>query len=297
MLRAPRRCSGAGDGKWNEEAPGMRGNAGMNRAIRAAMIALAVAASAPAARAQGPGAAQAASVTGKLAEIQARGSLRVGLTGDYKPFSIVDKQAPGGMQGIDVDMAESLAKSLGVKLELVQTSWPTLMPDLLADRFDLAMGGITITLPRARTAFFSDPVMKGGKTAIARCTDKDKYQTLAEIDRPGVRVIANPGGTNESFDRASLHQAQVVMFPDNAHIFDEVVAGHADVMITDGVETRLQQKLHPELCAIHPDRPFNTSELAYMMPQDAAWQQYVDQWLRISDETGEHARIVGKWLN
>ena len=49
------------------------------------------------------------------------------------------------------------------------------------------------------------------------------------------------------------------MFRDNAAIFDELVAGHADLMITDGVEARLQQKLHPGLCAIHPDAPFTVS--------------------------------------
>ena len=57
------------------------------------------------------------------------------------------------------------------------------------------MGGVSVTLERAKKGFFSAPYLREGKTPIARCADKDKYQTLAEIDRPGVRVIANPGGT------------------------------------------------------------------------------------------------------
>ncbi len=90
---------------------------------------------------------------------------------------------------------------MGVKLEIVHTTWPTMMADLQSGKYDIAMGGVTITLARAKTAFFSIPVMGSGKTAIARCADQAKYQTLAEIDRPGVRVIANPGGTNESYDK------------------------------------------------------------------------------------------------
>jgi len=251
------------------------------------------------ARAQATGQAQPPEPAGsRLQAILQAGTLRVGLTGDYRPFSIVDAGAPDGMTGIDVDMAASLAQSLGVKLQVVRTSWSNLMPDLLAGRFDLALGGITVTLARARTAFFSAPVMTAGKAAIARCADVAKYQTLAAIDRTEVRVIVNPGGTNESFDRASLHQAQIVVFPDNAKIFDALAAGQADVMITDGVETKLQAKLHQgALCPIHPDQPFNSSELAYMMPQDPAWQQYVDLWLRVSDESGEHRRIVSKYLD
>lgn len=229
-----------------------------------------------------------------LDTILARGTLRVGMTGDYRPFSI--KAADGSFQGLDVDMANSLAAGLGVKLEVVPTAWPTLMADLLAKKFDIGMGGITVTLDRAKTAMFSTPVMRTGKTPIARCADKDKFATLAEIDKPGVRVITNPGGTNERYDRANLHQADIVVFANNAAIFDELVSNHADVMLTDAVETRLQQKLHPELCAIHPDTPFDFSELAYLLPRDEILKAFVDAWLHIEAENGDQQRITAKWL-
>ena len=229
-----------------------------------------------------------------LSEILARGTLRVGLTGDYRPFSI--KDADGRFTGMDVDAAEALAKSMGVKLEIVPTAWPTLTADLVAHKYDIAMGGITITLERAKTAYFSTPVMRSGKTPIARCTDKDKFGTLAQIDQPGVRVIVNPGGTNERFAKANIKQAEIVGFPNNAIIFEEIVAGHADVMMTDAVETRLQQKLHPELCAIHPDEPFDHSQLGYMLPQDMPLQQYVDQFLAIEQDTGARDKLLAKWL-
>jgi cyclohexadienyl dehydratase len=230
----------------------------------------------------------------RLDDILARGTLRVGLTGDYRPFSA--KTPDGGMAGIDVDMAENLAQSLGVKLEIVPTTWPTLLADLREQKYDVGMGGITITLERLKTASFSIPVMRSGKTPIARCADRDRYATLADIDRPGVRVIVNPGGTNERFVHANLHAADIVPFPDNAHIFDELVAGHADLMITDGIETRLQQKLHPELCAIHPDAPFDHSELGYLLPRDTPWKAYVDQWLHQAQESGLWSRTTAKWL-
>ena len=231
----------------------------------------------------------------RLDAILARGTLRVGLTGDYKPFSFLDK-ASGSTTGLDVDMAQDLANAMGVKLEIVHTTWPTMMADLQGDKFDIAMGGVTITLARLKSAYFSIPVMTSGKTAIARCAEKDKFQSLAEIDRPGVKVIVNPGGTNESFDKATLKHAEIVPFPDNATIFDQLVAGKADLMITDGVETRLQQKLHPELCAIHPDKPFNTSELGYMLPRDVTLKFFVDEWLREMNQTGARQKLVAQWL-
>nr|WP_294517142.1 transporter substrate-binding domain-containing protein [uncultured Rhodopila sp.] len=230
-----------------------------------------------------------------LDTIAKSGTLRVGLTEDYRPFSIAD--ASGAVEGIDVDMANSLARSLGVKLEIVKTSWPGLRFDLEADKFDIAMGGITITLDRQRIGLFSTPVFSSGKTPITRCAEATRYQSLAKIDQPGVRVIVNPGGTNERFDKAHLQQATLVPWPDNATIFDALAGGKADVMITDAVETRLQAKLHPGvLCPVHPDAPFDHSELAYWMPRDVIFTAYVDQWLNLLNLTGEHQAILARWL-
>ncbi len=236
------------------------------------------------------------SQTSRLEEILARGELRVGTTGDYRPFTTRDK-ATGAYSGFDIDLAQSLGAALGVKVVFQATAWPNLARDFQAGAFDIAMGGVSVTLDRATTGFFSIPYMREGKTPIARCVDKDKYQTLGEIDRPGVKVIVNPGGTNERFDRANLHAAEIAVYPDNLTIFDEIAKGDADLMITDASETRFQQKLHPgALCAIHPDHPFDFSEKAYWMPPDPAFKAFVDQWLHMTMENGAFAAIYAKWF-
>jgi cyclohexadienyl dehydratase len=233
--------------------------------------------------------------TTRLDAIVKGGSLRVGLTEDYRPFSFAD--ASGKVEGIDVDMAMSLAQSLGVKLDIVKTSWSTLKSDLEANSFDIAMGGITITLDRQKIGLFSNPVFSSGKTPITHCGDEPKYGTIAAIDQHGVQVIVNPGGTNERFDRAHLKIATIIQWSDNATIFDALVEGKADLMITDAVETRVQAKLHPGvLCPVHPDAPFDRSELAYWMPRDAIFAAYVNQWLNLLDLSGEHQAILARWM-
>jgi len=239
--------------------------------------------------------ASSAAAQSRLDDVTARGALRVGLTGDYRPFSQRDP-ATGAYSGLDVDMATNLAEALGVKLEIVPTTWATLLPDLGGEKFDIGMGGISITLPRQKLAFFSQPVMRVGKSAIARCNDRDRFATLAAIDRPNVKVLVNPGGTNETFDRANLHQAEIVVFADNTRIFSALAGGDGDLMITDAVETKLQQRLHPELCAIHPDKPFDFGELGYLLPRDVVLQQFVNQWLHIVVENGLWSRLLGTYL-
>ncbi len=121
------------------------------------------------------------------------------------------------------DVAMSLAQSLGVKLDIVKTTRSTLKSDLEANSFEISMGGITMTLDRQKIGLFSNAVLSSGKTPITHCGDEPKYGTIATIDQPGVRVIVNPGGTYEHFDRAHLQKATIVPRSDNATIFDALV--------------------------------------------------------------------------
>src|SRR5205823_5868912 len=166
-----------------------------------------------------------------------------------------------------------------------------------AQKFDVAMGGVSITLDRQKKGLFSTPIMREGKTPIARCADKDKFATLADIDKQGTRVIVNPGGTNERFARANIKSAEIRVHGDNVTIFDEIAKGDADLMMTDASETRYQQKLHPGvLCAVHPDKPFDFSEKAYWLQRDSALKAFVDQWLHMQTEDGSFRKLMAAWF-
>ena len=223
------------------------------------------------------------------------GELRVCLTGDYRPFSFL--RPDGRFEGIDVDLAQSLAAALKARPRFVRTTWSTLLDDFTAGRCDIGMGGISITLDRQARAAFSAMTMVDGKVPIVRCADVAQYGSLAAIDRPGVRAVVNPGGTNERFARANLKQADVRVHADNVTIFDEIVAGRADVMITDASETLLQHKLRPSLCPVPLERPLQYSEKAYLLPRDdVAFKAFVDQWLHLAKATGEYDAVTDRWL-
>jgi len=239
-----------------------------------------------------PAAAQ--TVPSRLDEIISRGTLRACTTGDYKPYSF--QRADGGFEGIDIDLTEALAKSLKVKTEYVKTSWSKLMDDFTS-RCDIGVGGVSTSLERQKRAFFSAPYMVDGKSPIARCADAKRYTSVAAIDQAGVKVIVNPGGTNEKFARQFLPLANLTVYPDNVTIFKQIAAGQADVMVTDTSETLLQQKLNPGLCSVHLDQPFQYGEKAYLLPRgDVVFQQYVDQWLHLSQADGEFQTVIDKWL-
>ena len=236
-----------------------------------------------------------AGVESSLDKVIKTGVLRACTPGDYKPFSFL--RGDGAYEGIDVDLAQSLAAAMGAKLEFVKTSWATLLPDFSAGKCDIAVGGISVSLERQKKAFFSTAYMVNGKTPIARCEDGSRYQSVADIDKPGVRVIANPGGSNERFARANFKTATLTIHPDNLTIFDEILAKRADVFVTEAAEALTQQKLKPGLCAVNPEKPLQYGEMAYLLPRDdAAMKSFVDQWLHLAKASGEYQRTVDKWL-
>lgn len=102
-----------------------------------------------------------------MQSIEHSGELKVGVPGDYAPLAF--RNAAGELQGYDVDMARDLGRTLGLKVSFVYTSWPALAADLQADKFDIAMGGVTETPARAQAFALSHPVVANGKIALANC--------------------------------------------------------------------------------------------------------------------------------
>lgn len=223
----------------------------------------------------------------RLAAIKEAGVLRIGTTGDYKPFSY--KGSDGVLTGADISEAKAFAASIGVKPEFVMTTWKTMLPDFKADKFDMAVGGVSINPERSEVGTFSIPNMTDGKRPIVRCSDKEKYTSLQAIDQPQVHVIVNPGGTNDTFAHQHLDKATIEVFPDNKTVFDEIAAGKADVMVTDGVEVDLQSKLHPGvLCPADVKEPFTHSEKAYFLQKDdPALKQALDAFMKKEIDSGD----------
>jgi cyclohexadienyl dehydratase len=230
-----------------------------------------------------------------LNRIRAAGVLRVGTTGDYTPFSL--KRGDGSYEGADIEMAHDLAERLGVRVEFVPSVWVDLLDDFLAGRFDIAMGGVTVNDARAAKAFFSVPTFVDGKRPLCRREDRDRFTSVDAIDRPGVRVIANPGSANEAFARANFTRAEVAIHHDNASVFLEIVAGRADVMVTDGLEADHQAALHPELCAVPVEAPFTRLEKAYMFAPDPAMKAYIDDWLGAAFASGAWRRALDRAMS
>lgn len=232
----------------------------------------------------------------RLDQIVQRGYLRVGTTGDYRPFSYLNP-ANNEYEGHDIDAARLLAESLGVQVRLVSTTWPTLLKGLQENQYDIAMCGITRTLARQRVAALSHPYINVGKSPLIRTADRQRFKTLADIDQSGVKIGVNPGGTNQRFVDANIKKATVVVIEKNLSIPEKIVAGEVDVMITDNVEAMLVAKQDPRLYAVDPETTYTKDDFGYLLPRDEqAWVNYVNLWVDLLRLKGEFVRLQQKWI-
>ena len=232
-----------------------------------------------------------------LSAVRKRGVLRVGATGDYKPMSFREP-ATGKYWGFDAALAEDLARDLGVKLEYVPTSWPTLMRDTLDRKFDLAVCGITITKERKQRALMSEGYLGNGKTVLCRREDAKKYISLAAINRPDVRVMENPGGLNEKFVRKHLPRATLIIHPVNEEIPGLIGSGKADVMITEIMEASYYCAKDKRLAAPLLNTPFTRGELGALLPPgNETLRDHVNGFIKRSRQNGRLNELEAEFLH
>jgi cyclohexadienyl dehydratase len=231
-----------------------------------------------------------------LYAVKERGVLRVGTTGDYCPMSYLNPRTRA-YEGFDTALTEDLAASLGVGIQYVPTTWPTLMQDTLDRKFDLAICGITITEARKEQALMTEGYLENGKTVLCRAEDAVKYTSLAVINRPEVRVMENPGGLNEKFAREHLPDAKLTIHPVNEEIPALIASGRADVMITEVMEAAYYTGKDSRLAAPLLDRPFTRGQLGVLLPPgNEALLEYANVFLEKERRSGRLDELSEKYL-
>ena len=238
----------------------------------------------------------ASSEANKLEKIMDQGVLKVGTTGDYQPMSYLDPDT-GEYVGFDNELTKDLAGEMGVEIQYVETSWPTLMEDTLAGKFDLAICGITVNDARKEKALMSNGYIVNGKTILCRAEDADKYTSLEAINRPEVRVMVNPGGLNEQFARENLPDVTLIIHDVNQEIPGLVASGEADIMITEIMEAGYYVGQDSRLAAPLVQEPFTHGEIGVLMPKGSEdLLNYVNDFLRKEKESGRIDELADEYF-
>jgi cyclohexadienyl dehydratase len=232
----------------------------------------------------------------RLRKILADGVLRVGTTMDTPVFSMRDP-ATGQLTGFDMDALATLAPALGVRIDYIKMTFGSMLADLAADKFDIAMSGMGRTLDRAQVATFSKPYHRYGKLMMIRSADREHYKSLADLDRPGIKIAYNRGGLNDRFANTMFKQATPTGFASNELATADLIAGKVDAQVADSTAAIYMARQDPRLAAMSPDNLFNPVYVAILLRRDdQTLLNYINIWIDQIEMDGTLAKIRNKWL-
>lgn len=229
-----------------------------------------------------------------LQQIRQRGELRVGLEAGYMPFEMLDKG--GELIGFDVDLARLMARKLGVKLKLVNQAWDGIIPALLTDKFDVLMGGMTITEERAKRVDFCDPYLTIGQTVLLNPKSAARVKDYRDLNDAAFTVLSKLGTTGEIAARKAFPRARIRTFEHEADAAIEVRNGRADAFIYDLPFNAVMAAQYPD-GLVHLKEPFTREDLAWAIRQnDPAFRAWLNEFLAGLKADGTYQALYRKWF-
>jgi ABC-type amino acid transport substrate-binding protein len=232
-----------------------------------------------------------ASGSDRLAQIAARKELRVCIWPQYYAISFRNPRN-GELQGIDIDMAAALASDLGVTRKFVESSFGTFMDDLDRDKCDIAMFAIGDTPARRARVDLSEPHLRSGMYAITTRTNA-AIASWGDIDRPGHVVAVQKGTVMEPYMRESLRQARLSVVTPPQTREEELLAGRADVFMTDYPYAQRMRFQHDWAAVIAPPEPVAPTNYGYAVRKgEAAWLARVNAFVTAVKKDGRLARAA-----
>ena len=229
-----------------------------------------------------------------LNQVLKRGELRVGLEAGYMPFEMRDKR--GNIVGFDVDIARLMARTMGVKLTLVNTQWDGIIPALLTDKFDILMSGMTITAERNLQVNFADPYIFIGQTALVAKKLEGTIKHVSDLNDPKYTIATKLGTTGDIAARKFLPQARIKAFETEVDATIDVRNGRADAFIYDLPYNAVYVRQNKDV-VLHLNEPFTREPLGWAVRKgDPDFMNWLNNFLRQIKDDGSYDALEHKWF-
>lgn len=224
-----------------------------------------------------------------------RGTLRVGMDPTYMPFEMTNKR--GEIIGFEVDLLKAMSKAMGVKLELVSTSYDGIIPALLTGKFDMIGSGMTLTQERNLRINFSEPFIVVGQTLLIRKDLEGKIKSYKDLNDGQYRITSKIGTTGEMVAKKLIAKAQYHGFDNEQEAVMDVVNGKADAFIYDAPYNVVAVNKAGAGKLVYLEEPFTYEPLAFGLKKgDYDSINWINNWLHQIQKDGTYERIHAKWF-
>lgn len=225
-----------------------------------------------------------------LAKIKKEGKILIGTEGTYPPFTYHDTS--GKLTGFDVELAEEVAKRLGVKAEFKETQWDAMFAGLDSKRFDMIANQVGIRPDRQEKYDFSDPYITSKAVLI---THKDNNKVKSFEDIKGLNSAQSL--TSNYADIAKEYGANLVGVEGFQQAVELLASKRVDVTINDNIAYLDYTKQKPDAPIKIVDESEDASKSGFMFRKNSdTLVDAVNKALKDMIEDGTYTKISEKWF-
>ncbi|UCE51328.1 MAG: transporter substrate-binding domain-containing protein [Desulfobacterales bacterium] len=163
-----------------------------------------------------------------IEQIAKRGVIKVGMD-IFVPWAMKDKK--GELIGFEIDIAKKLAEDMGVKVEFVPTKWSGIIPALTTGKFDVLIGGMTITTKRNLKINFTRPYYYTEQGLMAHKQKAAGFK-VSDFNSPNVTIAARLGSTAAIAAKQKFPKAKIRLFDDEPSAVQELRNGNVHAMVS-----------------------------------------------------------------
>ena len=175
-----------------------------------------------------------------LKKIQERGTLIVGMEGNWSPWTYHDEKT-GELTGLEVDIANLIAEGLGVKADFQEAPWDALLAGVDAGRFDIICNGVGYTEERAKSYSFTTPYVYSNKVLVV-AADNEEIKTVDDLK--GKKTANSASSTYAAL--AEEYGATLVPVDTLGETMDMLVQGRVDATLNAQVSIADYLREHPD---------------------------------------------------
>jgi Na+/H+-dicarboxylate symporter/ABC-type amino acid transport substrate-binding protein len=229
----------------------------------------------------------------RLQRVLARRTLRVGFFADGLPFTFFN--AEGALVGYDVEMALSLAGSMGVSAEFVPIGRNDMARALDTGACDIVMSGVVIIVETAETVEFSEPYHEERVGLLVLDHRRGEFSELAPmLTRP--LVIGAPSDRYVLPIQRRLPRADVKPYPLQTVLETGEMQG-VDALVLPMDQAYYASRVQPAFSAVVPEDTNLRAVVAYALPTGAAsLRNLVNTWIQVTRAAGSFADAYDYWV-
>lgn len=231
-----------------------------------------------------------------LSKIKDKGTLTVALNPDFAPFEFqIIKDGKNEIVGSDVDLANEIGKSLGVKVKFQAMDFNNVLASVQSGKADIAVSGISATAERKKAYDFSTPYYTAKNVMIVKKSDLTTYKKLSDFS--GVKVAVQKGSVQENIVTDQIKGVNAVSLIKNGQMINELKNDTVSGVVFEEPIAKAYVSANPDLTIVSSIQ-FDSSKsdsYAIALPKDSGnLKTEVDKVIKKLKADGQIDKLVEK---